>query len=65
MVRVSVISVNGDLEPVNYEADRRHMKSYDAIVLKKEDHFLMLNRPEEFNCALERAIKTIQAKKEN
>lgn len=41
------------------------MKSYDAIVLKKEDHFLMLNRPEEFNCALERAIKTIQAKKEN
>jgi hypothetical protein len=32
------------------------MFSYDAIVLTKADHFLMMNRPEEFNGALERAI---------
>ena len=55
-IRIPVISVNGDLWPIDYEANRRHMLSYDAIVLKKADHFLMMNRPEEFNAALEKAI---------
>jgi hypothetical protein len=45
--------------PVNYEANRRHMLSFDAIVLKGADHFLMLNRPEQFNLALEKAISKI------
>jgi len=55
-IRIPVITVNGDLWPINYEANRRHMFSYHAIVLKKADHFLMMNRPEEFNRALEQAI---------
>jgi pimeloyl-ACP methyl ester carboxylesterase len=55
-IRIPVISVNGDLWPINYEGNRRHMFSYDAIVLKKADHFLMMDRPEEFNSALEKAI---------
>lgn len=55
-IRTPVITVKGDLWPVNYEANRRHMFSFDAIVLKDTDHFLMLDRPEEFNAALERAI---------
>jgi pimeloyl-ACP methyl ester carboxylesterase len=55
-VRVPVVCVNGELWPVNYEANRRHMLSYDAIIVKKADHFLMMNRPEEFNRALEKAI---------
>ena len=58
-VRVPVVSVNGDLWPVNYEANRRHMLSYDAIVIPKADHFLMMNRPEEFNRALEKAIRIV------
>ena len=61
-VRVPVITVNGDLSPVNYEANRRHMLSYDAIVLKKADHFLMMNQPEEFNRALEKAIQMLSNK---
>lgn len=61
-IRIPVISVNGDLWPINYEANRRHMVSYDAIVLKKADHFLMMNRPEEFNIALEKAIHMISEK---
>lgn len=61
-VRVPVITVNGDLYPVNYEANRRHMLSYDAIVLKKADHFLMMNQPEEFNRALEKAIQMLSNK---
>ena len=56
-----VMTVNGDLWPINYEANRRHMFSFDAIVLKGADHFLMMNRPEEFNPALEKAIQRILA----
>ncbi len=58
-IRIPVITVNGDLWPINYDANRRHMFSFDAIVLKKADHFLMMNRAEEFNRALEKAIVTI------
>ncbi|KAF0220239.1 MAG: Alpha/beta hydrolase fold [Geobacteraceae bacterium] len=61
-IRVPVITVKGDLWPVNYEANRRHMFSFDAIVLKDADHFLMLDRPEEFNSALEKAIIKITKK---
>lgn len=61
-IRVPVITVKGDLWPVNYEANRRHMFSFDAIVLKDTDHFLMLDRTEEFNNALEKAIKKITKK---
>jgi pimeloyl-ACP methyl ester carboxylesterase len=59
VIRVPVITVNGDMWPVNYEANRRHMLSFDAIVLKGADHFLMLNRPEQFNRALEQAVSEI------
>jgi len=61
-IRIPVVTVNGDLWPVNYEANRRHMFSYDAIILKKADHFLMMDRPAEFNRALEKAIKIISGK---
>ena len=62
-IRIPVVTVNGDLWPINYEANRRHMLSYEAIVLKGADHFLMMDRPEEFNPALEKAIRMILEKK--
>jgi pimeloyl-ACP methyl ester carboxylesterase len=58
-IRIPVVTVNGDLWPINYEANRRHMFSYDAMVLKGADHFLMMDRPEDFNRALEKAIYMI------
>ena len=58
-IRSPVLTVNGDLWPINYEANRRHMFSYDAIVLKGADHFLMMTRTEEFNQALEKAIQSV------
>jgi len=61
-VRIPVITVNGDLWPIDYEANRRHMLSFDAIVLKESDHFLMMDRPEEFNRALEKAIHRLPGK---
>jgi pimeloyl-ACP methyl ester carboxylesterase len=58
-IRIPVVTVNGDLWPINHEANRRHMFSFDAIVLKEADHFLMMNRSKDFNRALEKAINTI------
>jgi pimeloyl-ACP methyl ester carboxylesterase len=55
-IRIPVITVNGDHRPINYEANRRHMFSFNAIVLKEADHFLMMDSPIEFNKALEKAI---------
>jgi pimeloyl-ACP methyl ester carboxylesterase len=58
-IRLPVVSVNSDMWPVDYEANRRHMSFFDAIILKGADHFLMLDRPKEFNQALEKAILMI------
>ncbi len=61
-LRIPVMTINGDLWPIDYEANRRHMFSFEAIVIKGADHFLMMNRPHEFNKALEQAIKAIVEK---
>jgi len=61
-IRIPVVTVNGDQWPINYEANRRHMLSFDAIVLKDADHFLMMDRAEEFNGALEKAISMVMQK---
>ena len=61
-IRIPVITVNGDMWPINYEANRRHMLSFNAIVLKKADHFLMMDRPVDFNKALEKAILMLTGK---
>jgi pimeloyl-ACP methyl ester carboxylesterase len=61
-IRIPVITVNGDLWPIDYEANRRHMFSYDAIVLKEAGHFLMMARPDDFNKALEQAILMLTEK---
>ncbi len=55
-----VVAVCADLWPVDAEANRRHMRSFEAIVLEGTDHFLMLGAAEEFNRALEEAIAKIQ-----
>jgi len=61
-IQAPVICVNGDLWPVDVEANRRHMRSFDVITLKDADHFLMLDRPYAFNQALEQAVHAILRK---
>jgi pimeloyl-ACP methyl ester carboxylesterase len=55
-LKVPVICVNGDLWPVNFEANRRHIHDFEAITVPGGDHFLMLNQANAFNGALEQAI---------
>jgi len=55
-----VVAVCADLWPVNAEANRQHMRSFEAIVVEGTDHFLMLGNAEEFNRALKDAITKIK-----
>lgn len=61
-IRIPVRVVNSDLWPIDYEANRRHMFSYDAIIVKGADHFLMMDMPDEFNKALEKSIDALLPK---
>ncbi len=54
-----VVGVYADLWPVNIEANRRHMHSFEAEVLEGTDHFLMLGAADEFNPALEKALESL------
>jgi len=58
-VKVPVICINADLWPTNIEANRRYMMSFDVKIMKGTGHFLMLERPEEFNRLLDSSIKEI------
>lgn len=55
-VRLPVITINGDLEPIDTETNREHMLSFEAVVIKDAGHFLMMARPVEFNKELHKAI---------
>jgi pimeloyl-ACP methyl ester carboxylesterase len=61
-LKIPVVCVNADMWPVNYDANRRHIHSFDVIMIKDSDHFLMMNRPAEFNRALEKALMMIAEK---
>lgn len=55
-VRVPVITINGDMEPIDAETNRKHMLSFEAVIIKDAGHFLMMARPVDFNKELHKAI---------
>jgi pimeloyl-ACP methyl ester carboxylesterase len=58
-IKVPVRCVNADLWPMNIEGNRKYMKSFDVKIMKGAGHFVMLERPEEFNKLLEQSIEEI------
>ncbi|MBI5240526.1 MAG: alpha/beta hydrolase [Elusimicrobia bacterium] len=62
-IKAPVLAVSADVWPINHAGNRRHMASFDAAVLKGADHFLMLDRPGEFNAALEAAVRKLERAK--
>lgn len=61
-MHIPIMAVNGDLWPIDSEANRRHMKSFEAIVVDGGDHFLMINQSTTFNKALMKAVNAIENK---
>ena len=62
---VPVRCVNAKLWPTNEEANRRHIKSYGVAYLDGVGHFLMLEKPAEFNKLLDTAIRQIETEHQN
>jgi pimeloyl-ACP methyl ester carboxylesterase len=58
-VKTPVRCINADLWPTKPEANRKYMQSFDVSIMKGAGHFLMLERPDEFNKLLNRSIKEI------
>lgn len=58
-IPLPVVTVNANLWLLNTEGNRKYMHSYEAIVLDDTDHFLMMDQPERFNAALEKALGMI------
>jgi pimeloyl-ACP methyl ester carboxylesterase len=58
-VKAPVRCINADLWPTKPEANRKYMQSFDVAIMKGVGHFLMLERPEEFNRLLEKSIQQI------
>jgi pimeloyl-ACP methyl ester carboxylesterase len=58
-VKTPVRCINADLWPTKPEANRQYMQSFDVSIMKGAGHFLMLERPDEFNKLLNRSIKEI------
>jgi len=42
-------AINGDLYPIDFEANRRIKPDFDAVIMKHMGHYPMLERPAEFN----------------
>jgi pimeloyl-ACP methyl ester carboxylesterase len=55
-LRVPVRCINGDLFPVDFDANRRVCPDFDAVILPHTGHYPMLECPEEFNRRLAEAI---------
>jgi len=55
-VKCPVRAVNADMWPTAIDTNRRHMASFEVAIMKGAGHFVMLERPDEFNVHLDRAI---------
>lgn len=56
---VPVRSINADLWPTDVEANRRHHADFDAVIIPGAGHFLMMERPEAFNAALDDTLMQV------
>ncbi len=55
-VKVPIRAINADLFPTSIEHDRKYAPQFDADVMHGVGHWLMLERPEEFNAKLLAAL---------
>lgn len=58
-LNLPVISINCDMYPLSLDENRKHVKSFSFKMMKGAGHFLMLERPDEFNKLLSEAILEI------
>ena len=60
-ISIPVVSINARIWPTATEANRKHIKNYQLFYIEKTGHFPMLERPEEFNKLLKKALNAIES----
>lgn len=63
-LNLPLISINCDMYPVSVEENKKYVKDYEVKFMKGVGHFLMLERPEEFNRLLKMSITELLNKHE-
>ncbi|MCW5213100.1 alpha/beta hydrolase [Desulfobulbus sp. TB] len=58
-ITVPVVAINARLWPTAAEENRKHIKNYQLFYIEGTGHFPMLEKPEEFNMLLEKAVHSI------
>jgi pimeloyl-ACP methyl ester carboxylesterase len=58
-IDLPIISINCDLYPVAVEANKKVAKSFEVKMMNGVGHFLMIERPEEFNKLLRESVKEL------
>jgi pimeloyl-ACP methyl ester carboxylesterase len=61
-ITIPVISINARLWPTAPEENRKYIKNYQLFYIEGTGHFPMLEKPEEFNMLLKKAINSIESK---
>lgn len=61
-INVPVISINGDLFPTNFEANKKLLPTYELKFINNCGHFPMFEKTEEFNKILKETIVEITEK---
>ena len=59
-ISVPVISINARLWPTAAEENKKHIKNYQLLYIEQTGHFPMLEKPDEFNLMLKKAIHSIE-----
>jgi pimeloyl-ACP methyl ester carboxylesterase len=58
-VKAPFYAVNTDIWPTAIESNRKHMSFFDLVIMRNVGHFLMLEKPKEFNKILDQVIGKI------
>lgn len=58
-LNLPLISINCDMYPVSIEENKKYVKDYEVKFMKGAGHFLMLERPDEFNGLLKESISEL------
>ena len=60
-ITIPVVSINARLWPTAAEENRKHIKNYQLFYIEETGHFPMLEKPDEFNMLLEKALNSIES----
>jgi len=64
-ITIPVVSINARLWPTAPEENGKHIENYQLFYIEGTGHFPMLERPQEFNMLLKKALNSIESRSNN